>query len=92
MPIDAELARDFSLGEGFLNIAHAGGQAAAFVGSEGDEGFAVKVDVTEQREHHLRVGAPRFPFYLIYCPQPVFMFLSKLISDLLVCLRIVKQS
>ena len=44
--VDAELARDLGLREGF---AH---------GGEGDDGLAVEVDVLEQREHHLRVGAP----------------------------------
>ena len=56
--VDAELARDLGLREGFAHVADAVGQAAAFVGGEGDDGLAVEVDVLEQREHHLRVGAP----------------------------------
>ena len=58
MTVDAELARDVGLREGFAHVAGAGSQAAAFVGGEGDDGLAVEVDVLEQREHHLRVGAP----------------------------------
>ena len=56
--VDAELARDLGLREGFAHVAGATGQTAAFVGGEGDDGLAVEVDVLEQREHHLRVGAP----------------------------------
>ena len=41
--------------EGFPHIAGAGGQAAALVGGEGDDGLAVEVDVLEQGEQHLRV-------------------------------------
>ena len=74
MAVNAEALGDLCLREGFFHVADARGQAAALVGGERDDGLAVEVDVTEQREHHLRVGAPRFPFYLIYCPQPVFMF------------------
>ena len=58
MPTDAELARDLGLREGFLHIAGAGGEAAAFMGGKGDDGLAVEVDVLEEGEHHLRVGAP----------------------------------
>ena len=58
MSIDAELARDRGLREGFPHVVGTGSQTAALVGGEGDDGLAVEVDVLEQREHHLRVGAP----------------------------------
>ena len=58
MPIDAELACDLGLRESFFHIAGAGGEAAAFVSSKGDDGLAVEVDVLEEGEHHLRIGAP----------------------------------
>ena len=58
--VDAELARDLGLREGFLHVVSAGGQAAALVGGEGDDGLSIEVDVLEQREHHLRVGAPPY--------------------------------
>ena len=44
MPIDAELARDVGLGEGFLHVVSAGGQPAALVGGEGDDGLSVDDD------------------------------------------------
>ena len=56
--VDAELARDLGLRESFFHIAGAGGEAAAFVSSKGDDGFSVEVDVLEEGEHHLRIGAP----------------------------------
>ena len=58
MSIDAELSRDLGLREGSLYIAGAGGEAATFMGGERDDGLAVEVDVFEEGEHHLRVGAP----------------------------------
>ena len=45
MSIDTELAGDIGLGEGTFHVADAGGQAAALVGGEGDDGLAVEVDV-----------------------------------------------
>ena len=54
MPIDREAFGDGGLGEGFLHVADAVGQAAALVGGEGDDGLPGKVDVLEEREHHLR--------------------------------------
>ena len=56
--VDAELARDVGLRECFAHVADAGSQAAAFVGGKGYDRFAVEVDVLEEGEHHLRVGAP----------------------------------
>ena len=58
MPVDAELACNLGLREGFLHVTGAGGEAAAFVSGEGDDRLAVEVDVLEEGEHHLRVGAP----------------------------------
>ena len=58
MSIDAEAFGDVGLGEGFLHVVDAVGQAAALVGGEGNDGLAGEVDILEEREHHLRVGAP----------------------------------
>ena len=53
MAINGEAFGDIGLGEGFLHVADAVGQAAALVGGEGDDGLACKVDVLEEGEHHL---------------------------------------
>ena len=53
MAIDGEAFGDVGLGEGFLHVADAVGQAAALVGGEGDDGLAGEVDVLEECEHHL---------------------------------------
>ena len=58
MAVDAEALRDFRLRESGFHVADAGGEAAAFVGGERDDGLAVEVNVMEQCEHHLRIGAP----------------------------------
>ena len=41
MAVDAELSRDLSLRESRFHVAHAGGEAAALVGGEGDDSLAV---------------------------------------------------
>ena len=56
--VDVEAFGDVGFWEGFLDVANAVGQAAALVGGEGDDGLAVEVDVAEEGEHHLRIGAP----------------------------------
>ena len=58
MAIDAPAFQDIGFGEGAAHIALTAGQAAAFMRSERDDSLAVKVDVLEQGEHHLGVGAP----------------------------------
>ena len=60
MAIDGEAFGDGGLGEGFLHVADAVGEAAALVGGEGNDGLAVKVDVLEEGKHHLRIGAPPY--------------------------------
>ena len=60
MAVDGEAFGDGGLGEGFLHVADTVGQAAALVGGEGDDGLAGEVDVAEEGEHHLRVGAPPY--------------------------------
>lgn len=52
--IDGEAFGDGGLGEGFLHVVDAVGEAAALVGGEGYYGLACEVDVLEEREHHLR--------------------------------------
>ena len=52
--VDGKAFGDGGLGEGFLHVADTVGQAAALVGGEGNDGLAVKFDVLEEREHHLR--------------------------------------
>ena len=42
--VDGEALGNGGLGEGFLHVADAVGQAAAFVGGEGDDGLACEVD------------------------------------------------
>ena len=56
--VDAPAGGDFGFGESLLHVVHATPQAAALVGGEGDDGLAVEVDVAEEGEHDLRVGAP----------------------------------
>ena len=58
MAIDGKLTSDLGLGEGFANVARTRGEAAAFVSGEWNDCLTVEIDVTEQREHHLRIGAP----------------------------------
>ena len=58
--VDAEAFGDIGTGECLLQVADAGGEAAALVGGEGNDGLAVEVDVAEEGEHHLRVGAPPY--------------------------------
>ena len=53
MAVDGEAFGDVGLGEGFLHIADAVGEAATLVSGEGDDGLAREVDVLEEREHHL---------------------------------------
>ena len=58
MSVNVETFGDFSLGESFLDVADTRSQSATLVGGEGDDGFTVEVDVFEEGEHYLRVGAP----------------------------------
>ena len=44
MAIDADTLGDIGLRESFFHVADAGGEAAAFVGGEGEDSLSVKVD------------------------------------------------
>ena len=58
MTVDGETRFDIGLRECLFYVLDGGGESAAFVGGERNDGLSVQVDVTEQGEHHLRIGTP----------------------------------
>ena len=55
---DGEALGNIGSRKRFLHILDAIREAAAFVGSKRYNRLAVKIDVLEQREHNLGIGAP----------------------------------
>ena len=60
MAIDRELTFNGCFGERLLYIPYAAGQTAALMCSKRYHRLAIKVDVIEQCEHNLRIGAPPY--------------------------------
>ena len=58
MAVDGEALPDMGFRKRCLHIADTRRKTAALMSGEGYDCLAVKIDVTEKREHYLRIGPP----------------------------------